>query len=514
MRPIVHPPTGPCNTPGRQPLMTAPPQAEPPPLPAETSRARRPRLRLSVTVWCWTVTGICVAMMMALTWTTQPVEFLSFPVEAVVRVGERDLQFVEAATRLPAPEQWVYRTLGYSRDQTQAEILAGYRRVLDHLEGPDSAGWAPTERMAGLRGRVAILLAEQSRWEEAEAELGRLPATPDAEAFRSALSAAYAPEPPPPSPVADLSLLWVDADDWENHWSNRIVQARLADRAGAPDTAEKWKERIRESGLRLVPWVRALGGAEVLVLAAGWTLIAFRWRAVFRDAWAAGGMRVAPWSFGYGSGVLVRCLTLAVAVQTAMWFSPSWVLSLSTLAAGLPALLLAHVYFFRPDGTDMLRAFGLRPPELSWLKVGAYALGLTAVDQAGCLLLQGLADAWGIDHLWEEAIDETILFGPWWEAALLTLDGAIGAPVLEEIGFRGLLYVTLRSRLRPLPAAAASAVIFGFAHLYSLAGFLEVTWTGFILAVGYERCRSLWPCIAAHAYNNLFYFAALWGLYR
>ena len=86
--------------------------------------------------------------------------------------------------------------------------------------------------------------------------------------------------------------------------------------------------------------------------------------------------------------------------------------------------------------------------------------------------------------------------------------------MLEEIVFRGVLYVTLRTRLRPLAAAGVSALVFGFAHLYSLAGFLEVTWTGFILAVGYERCRSLWPCIVAHAYNNLFYFVAMAAFYR
>ena len=62
--------------------------------------------------------------------------------------------------------------------------------------------------------------------------------------------------------------------------------------------------------------------------------------------------------------------------------------------------------------------------------------------------------------------------------------------------------------------AGISAVVFGFAHMYSLVGFLEVTWTGFILAIGYERCHSLWPCIVAHAYNNLFFVLLMWVFYR
>jgi membrane protease YdiL (CAAX protease family) len=65
-----------------------------------------------------------------------------------------------------------------------------------------------------------------------------------------------------------------------------------------------------------------------------------------------------------------------------------------------------------------------------------------------------------------------------------------------------------------MPAACISAALFGAVHVYSLAGLLEVAWTGFILAVAYERCRSLWPCILAHAFNNLFYFAGMLLLFR
>jgi membrane protease YdiL (CAAX protease family) len=489
-------------------------QVEPPPLPFSAARSPWRKLWLPVTVGCAAITVVCVGLLASLTWSTRPVEYLSYPVAAATRVGEIDLDFAEVARTQSAAERWAYRALGYSTERVQPDVADGYARILDFLE-EDEAPWTPASEVAGLRGRRAIVLAELGRWEQAEAELDALPPGWESEEFRAALTAAYGLTGDDPPVSADLSLLALDEDDDAlGTWSSQIVRARMAEQAGDAASAREWMEAIWERGRRLVPWARALAGLEIAVLLAGWTLIAVRWRVAIREYWTAGGMTVSRWSFRYGSGVLVRCVTLVAAVQSVVWFMPAWVLSLSTFWSSVPALLLAHIYLFRPAHTDFAQAFGLRPPDISWTKVGWYALGLTAVDQLGCLAIYGVLDAFELANLWEEAIDETILFGPWWEAGLLALDGIVWAPFFEEIGFRGILYATLRSRLRPLPAAAISALIFGFAHVYSLAGFLEVTWTGFILAVGYERCRSLWPCIVAHAFNNGLYFVAMWVFYR
>jgi hypothetical protein len=84
-----------------------------------------------------------------------------------------------------------------------------------------------------------------------------------------------------------------------------------------------------------------------------------------------------------------------------------------------------------------------------------------------------------------------------------TVDGVVWAPTFEELAFRGLLYPTLRLRLPPWPAALLSSALFGVAHGYGLQGFVAVTWSGMIWALGYERTRSLVPGILAHAASNL-----------
>jgi membrane protease YdiL (CAAX protease family) len=52
-------------------------------------------------------------------------------------------------------------------------------------------------------------------------------------------------------------------------------------------------------------------------------------------------------------------------------------------------------------------------------------------------------------------------------------------------------------------AAVASGCLFAAAHGYGFAGFLSVFLSGILWALVYERSRSLWPGIVAHAANNL-----------
>ncbi len=76
------------------------------------------------------------------------------------------------------------------------------------------------------------------------------------------------------------------------------------------------------------------------------------------------------------------------------------------------------------------------------------------------------------------------------------------APIVEEVFFRGLLYRSLRNRLRIFPAALIGGGLFGLVHimnypLYTLplkAGF------GFIACLLYERAGSLLPGIGLHSF--------------
>ena len=74
--------------------------------------------------------------------------------------------------------------------------------------------------------------------------------------------------------------------------------------------------------------------------------------------------------------------------------------------------------------------------------------------------------------------------------------------------FRGFVFVSLRRYLRAFPAALASAALFTLAHGPWLEGSLpyaaSLLVTGVLLALAYERSRSILPCILAHAALNAY----------
>lgn len=76
------------------------------------------------------------------------------------------------------------------------------------------------------------------------------------------------------------------------------------------------------------------------------------------------------------------------------------------------------------------------------------------------------------------------------------------APLFEEVLFRGFLYRNLRDLLGPIPAMAASGLLFGLVHLQPEL-VLPLSGLGFTLALLYERSGTLLAPIAVHAAWNL-----------
>jgi hypothetical protein len=113
-----------------------------------------------------------------------------------------------------------------------------------------------------------------------------------------------------------------------------------------------------------------------------------------------------------------------------------------------------------------------------------------------------------------------ILFGniAWQAASMATLamvspidlvwttNPLIGAPLTEEIVFRGVLYRWLRGRLAVRSAILVTTTLFTLSHLlygFPLPRLLPILVLGLALAVTVERTRSLYPAIALHFWYNL-----------
>jgi len=168
--------------------------------------------------------------------------------------------------------------------------------------------------------------------------------------------------------------------------------------------------------------------------------------------------------------------------------------------------LVGTVYLLgvRRDKTSWAE-MGFLPPvwRWEWLAI-AVVVTVALIPIRGLLgLLVQLVLEGGLDSL--QARSDVLLAGGdlSWVSFLLTLLGAgLLAPISEELYFRGLIHRWFQTRLRFWPRILLSSVIFGLAHVDSVAVVASSFVLGLANAIAYEKSESLWLPIAMHTLTN------------
>jgi membrane protease YdiL (CAAX protease family) len=211
---------------------------------------------------------------------------------------------------------------------------------------------------------------------------------------------------------------------------------------------------------------------------------------------------------GFAAGLLLSALAAAVA-EAATGYKPSSgaAIPLAVTAANLAGLWVglagAAIYTSRRKGSGNLgKDFGFRIGAWWDVPLGA-AVGLGCqfalvpllylpFEHADSTLSRQLSRP---AHRYSDAIH-----GPA-SVALLVALLAIGAPLVEELYFRGLLMRSLQTRMPPAAAIAVSSVLFALAHFEAvqLAGLAIF---GAVLGFLAWRTGRLGPSIAAHMAFN------------
>jgi membrane protease YdiL (CAAX protease family) len=94
---------------------------------------------------------------------------------------------------------------------------------------------------------------------------------------------------------------------------------------------------------------------------------------------------------------------------------------------------------------------------------------------------------------------------------ILFLCLAVGAPLVEELFFRGLLQRSLARRFGPVVAVPGSAIAFGLAH-FEVLQLAALILFGLVLALLADRTGRLGPGIVAHAtFNAVTVLTLTWG---
>jgi membrane protease YdiL (CAAX protease family) len=406
----------------------------------------------------------------------------------------------------------------------------------------DAAGTDDPE-LVELRARLAILLEEAGRSDEALDEIHELERAGHS-GIAGAVRAAYG-ERPRESPAGDPAL---ELASLSPGWAADHARRGLAERTGdaeesrrlaqaAKERDDRWRERASIVALLyLAPC--AIG----LVLLLGWL-----WKDRPRIELASARIPP-PWSWDDGLAVLVRSAFAGIIVSIALMIGAhayehvgiaQWV----ELFGSIPMIFWIGWGLLAPNGVGFGSAFGLRrfaigtrrasldasvaideaslpaanaTPSIArraacWI---AFILGLFALDQLGAGVIEVVCRSVGVEGHWGELVQENLIWSPTSQALLGAVDGAVWAPIFEEIGCRGLLYLTLRTRAGPQSAALMSAMLFAMPHEYSLSGFLSVAWTGYVFALAFERCRSLLPGMICHALWNGMVIGSSFVLYR
>ena len=176
---------------------------------------------------------------------------------------------------------------------------------------------------------------------------------------------------------------------------------------------------------------------------------------------------------------------------------------LTLVVASQLAGLLAVLVLLRRRGILLGPVLGRMRPLGRHLRLGV-GLGVGAI--LGSTIVVGILVA----LTGSEATPDQVLTGAITETPLQLLLAVVAAvvlaPLAEELLFRGLLHRALRSRLRIVPAAAISSVLFALVHVdvafsqpLALVG---LTLVGAIMAVAYERTGSLLVPVVIHAVHN------------
>jgi uncharacterized protein len=374
-----------------------------------------------------------------------------------------------------------------------------------------------------IRRHYGVVLAEQGRYEEARAEfeaamdlLARR-APERAEAEREVWRLLFGETRARPGEIEESIR---SLERYRLHWLGKVSAIAAYQRLEDDNRLAEVTLEARRYANRY--FVRLIAGALIALLVPIFGLISLVVLAIFIST---GVLRPAPLRLApitaplWESFILMLALGLSPGLfafgldRPAPESAPR--LYAFLLLAGDIMILIAVAYLWW-----RLRTGGLRLSEIGlttrnfWVDVGIGAIAASILIPF--VVMVGLATQFVSDRLFPNLPPPYHPIGgltvgvpdPLLRTAIF-LAAVVGAPLLEEIFFRGALFGALRRRFGLAPGLLGSAVVFAILHPQLPLGFLPIAFLGMGFALLYEWRQTLVAPIVAHALNNGMVFVML-----
>lgn len=362
--------------------------------------------------------------------------------------------------------------------------------------------------------RLGILYGERGYREQAREALVRAATLDESHAgLYFSLAAIYAPS----QDIRPLGPQGMKRVRNEDRWLAGLVLPTYYERINEPEAAaeaRRWAESVTRSfGNRLLLLLSVYGGLGLI----GFAILAIaiiRWAFFIAERRPTVPPLVVPWepldALEVVALLYFAMVTTGVVAGTVLLRAsgaPDWAKVLIVAAQYL--LVTFGVLFvawsrITAAGRRKLSILGMRFRKVGWQVaqgVGGYAVLVVVL-----VLLTVLMPGSNVLKAWQQAGERVMSMAQTLPArVLLFVLICVLAPVLEEVIFRGFVYPGLRRRLAVTGAVVASALLFAMMH-NNPAALLPIGLIGIVLAVLYERSRSLVPPIVCHALNNTLVF--------
>lgn len=183
-----------------------------------------------------------------------------------------------------------------------------------------------------------------------------------------------------------------------------------------------------------------------------------------------------------------------------VWLGGGWIPEPDALVPGVlgtahASLLVAILVLRRGAGAEL--GCTTAPPRWAW---GAALAGVPlflALSASWAWVVELLG--WGFEpqHLLSILAD-----APWSDRAVVLGYGALGAPLVEELMFRGFLLPPLQRRAGDVGAIVAGGTLFGLVHMTDPFAVVPLVALGVGLSWLRLRTGSIWPGVVVHVANN------------